>query len=82
MDLMATEPLGARAQRAGVSTISALDRAAAPIVSALCDTTDAIVMTGARMIDVASGVEREPGVADPERAAALLDVVRSVRLVR
>jgi phosphoribosylanthranilate isomerase len=43
---------------------------------------DAIAITGARMIDVSSGVEREPGVKDPAKIAAFLDVVRSVRLAR
>jgi phosphoribosylanthranilate isomerase len=40
---------------------------------------DAIAVTGARMIDVSSGVESEPGVKDPAKIAAFLDVVRSVR---
>jgi phosphoribosylanthranilate isomerase len=43
---------------------------------------DAIAITGARMIDVSSGVESEPGVKDPAKISAILDVVRTVRPAR
>lgn len=38
---------------------------------------DAIAITGARMIDVSSGLESKPGVKDPAKISALLDVVRT-----
>ncbi|WP_076862844.1 phosphoribosylanthranilate isomerase [Bradyrhizobium mercantei] len=40
---------------------------------------DAIAITGARMIDVSSSLESEPGVKDPARISAFLDAVRTVR---
>ncbi|MGW1423992.1 phosphoribosylanthranilate isomerase [Bradyrhizobium manausense] len=38
----------------------------------------AINLTGARMIDVSSGLESEPGIKDPGKISALLDAVHSL----
>jgi phosphoribosylanthranilate isomerase len=43
---------------------------------------EAIAITGARMIDVSTGVESAPGIKDPAKISALLDVVRTVRPAR
>jgi phosphoribosylanthranilate isomerase len=43
---------------------------------------DAIAITGARMIDVSAGVESAPGIKDPAKISALLDVVRNVSPAR
>ncbi len=39
---------------------------------------EAIRLTGARQVDVSSGVEREPGVKDPARIAAFLAAARDL----
>jgi phosphoribosylanthranilate isomerase len=36
---------------------------------------EAVRLTGARQVDVSSGVETEPGVKDPSRIAAFLDAL-------
>lgn len=39
---------------------------------------DAIAITGARMIDVSSSLDSEPGVKNPSKISAFLDVVRTL----
>ena len=39
---------------------------------------EALRLTGARQVDVSSGVESAPGVKDPERMRAFVDSVRAV----
>ena len=38
---------------------------------------EALRLTGARQVDVSSGVESAPGVKDPERMRAFVDSVRA-----
>ena len=57
-----------------------LDEAAALIVSADAHAAEAVRLTGARQVDLSSGVESAPGVKDPDRIRAFCAAAQAAAL--